>query len=151
MNNETLWKLTDHQIDILSREIGSRVHYGIKVYCPSLSEEPKTVTGVNYSYGPTGPDVSLDGGLHYRHVSLVRPYLRPLSDMTDAEWSELDEKIIAAGGIGYIPQYNETTVIVWLDFMLSHHFDYRGLIDMGLAIKAPKGMYYETLSDNSGD
>jgi len=27
------------------------------------------------------------------------------------------------------------------DWLNAHHFDYRGLIEMGLALEAPKGMY----------
>ena len=27
------------------------------------------------------------------------------------------------------------------DYLVSHHFDYRGLIEMGLALEAPEGMY----------
>ena len=27
------------------------------------------------------------------------------------------------------------------DWLNKHHFDYRGLIEKGLALKAPKGMY----------
>jgi hypothetical protein len=27
------------------------------------------------------------------------------------------------------------------DWLLEHHFDYRGLIPMGLALEAPKDMY----------
>jgi hypothetical protein len=61
--------------------------------------------------------------------------------MTDAEWTELDEAIMEAGGIGYNHKYNDTTSIVYIDFMLKHHFDYRGLIDMGLAIKTTADMY----------
>lgn len=136
-------RLTTHQIDLLAREIDSRIHYGVKVYCSDLSGEPKTVTGINYDNDddwPTGPCVILDEGL-YRHVSLVRPYLRPLSDMTDAEWTELDEELIRAGGLGYNHQYNDTTSIVYIDFMIRRHFDYRGLIDMGIAIKASEDIY----------
>ena len=28
-----------------------------------------------------------------------------------------------------------------LDYILSHHFDYRGLIEKGLALEAPEDMY----------
>ena len=28
-----------------------------------------------------------------------------------------------------------------MDYLNSHHFDYRGLIKKGLALKAPEGMY----------
>ncbi len=138
-------KLTPSQVDLLAREIGARFHYGLKVYCPDLCHEPKTITGIDYDQEqepdcPKGPCVELDFGVYY-HISLIKPYLRPLSEMTDSEWAELDEKIIQAGGIGYNHQYNDATSIVYIDFMLKHHFDYRGLIDMGLAIKAPKEMY----------
>ena len=137
--------LTAHQIDLLAREINSRVNYGLKVYCSSYPD-PKVVTGVDYENNtgdqPGGPCMTLDDGSYY-HISRVKPYLRPLSEMTDTEWTELDEAIIEAGGIGYNHKYNDTTSIVYIDFMLKHHFDYRGLIDMGLAIKATKEMYKE--------
>ena len=28
-----------------------------------------------------------------------------------------------------------------MDWLLSHHFDFRGLIEKGLALEAPEGMY----------
>lgn len=134
--------LTNHQADLLAREIESRLHSGLKVYCPTLTAEPRTITGIDYDQDqdPDKPYVELDFGVYYS-ILLVRPYLRPLSEMTDSEWTELDEAIIKAGGIGYNHQYNDTTSIVYIDFMIKHHFDYRGLIDMGLAIKAPEEMY----------
>lgn len=142
--------LTLYQIGLLAKEIGARLHYGLKVYCPYLSSEPSVVTGMDYDIeeqlSTVGPCVELDSRMYY-HISSVRPYLRPLSSMTDSEWSELDEELIKAGGLGYNHQYNDTTAIAYIDFMLRHHFDYRGLIDMGLAIIAPSDMYYETLSD----
>lgn len=133
--------LTNHRAILLTREISARSPYGLKVYCQDF-KDPKITTGVRYN-NPDSSYVSLDGEPCYYDILLVKPYLRPLSDMTDTEWTELDEAIIKAGGIGYNHQYNDTTSIVYIDFMLKHHFDYRGLIDMGLAIKAPKEMYKE--------
>lgn len=141
MTNE-IEELTSHQIDLLSREISSRIPYGLKVYCLDYPSDPKLVTGIDYSLiGQLAkPCVFLEDGTCYP-VSEVKPYLRPLSEMTDLEWSELDEKIIQSGGSGYTHYFNETTVIPWIDFMLEHKFDYRGLIDMGLSIKATKEIY----------
>lgn len=59
----------------------------------------------------------------------IKPYLRPMSSMTKDEYEE------------------ETTLFGWntglehYDWLNAHHFDYRGLIEKGLAIEAPEGMY----------
>lgn len=35
----------------------------------------------------------------------------------------------------------EEVIPNYIDFLNEHHFDYNGLIPMGLAIEAPEGMY----------
>jgi len=55
----------------------------------------------------------------------VKPYLRPLSSMTDEEWEEYDNFCDNCRGAEYFE------LIDWLN---SHHFDYRNLIERGLAI-----------------
>lgn len=52
----------------------------------------------------------------------VKPYLRPMSSMTEEEKAELFQLM----GNG--------TDIQRVDFYNAHHFDYRGLIEKGLAI-----------------
>jgi len=135
-------RLTEHQLDLLKKEISARIKYGLKVYDGNLTSEPIIVLGIDYSK-QEGDGVYLLTNVASVEISQVKPYLRPLSEMTDSEWTELDEAIMEAGGIGYNHKYNDTTSIVYIDFMLKHHFDYRGLIDMGLAIKASKEMYEE--------
>ena len=83
----------------------------------------------------------------------IKPYLRPMSSMTEKEYetfpipysfdslstwnntilSEVIEGTQILIGIDEI-----TEIINWLN---AHHFDYRGLIEKGLALPAPEGMY----------
>lgn len=69
-------------------------------------------------------------------IELCRPYLRPLSSMTEKEEEEYGF-LLNDGGWG-VSEELLTNCIDWLN---AHHFDYRGLISKGLAIKAPKYMY----------
>ena len=58
----------------------------------------------------------------------VKPYLRPMSSMTkDEEETEC-----------YLRTYQARR---YADFCNSKHLDYRGLIEKGLALEAPEGMY----------
>ena len=69
----------------------------------------------------------------------IKPYLRPMSSMTGAEVLEyisLKENIIAIDDITYYFETYES-----IDWLNKHHFDYRGLIEKGLALKALEGMY----------
>jgi len=66
----------------------------------------------------------------------IKPYLRPLSSMTEEE-KTLMAAICLKNAIGNV----EVVVSELSDFYNSRHFDYRGLIPMGLALEAPKDMY----------
>ena len=57
-----------------------------------------------------------------------KPYLFPLSSMTEEEKLMYEGLMIGTDNISYM-----LDVIDWLN---SHHFDYRGLIERGLAIDA---------------
>ena len=67
------------------------------------------------------------------------PYLRPMSSMTETEVLEyisLKESIVASDGITYAFETYKS-----IDWLNAHHFDYRNLIEKGLAIEAPEGRY----------
>lgn len=67
------------------------------------------------------------------------PYLHPMSSMTAVEVGEyisLKEDIVDSDGITYF--FETYGSIDWLN---EHHFDYRGLIEKGLALEAPVDMY----------
>ena len=59
----------------------------------------------------------------------IKPYLRPMSSMTDEEKKEYDHRLEC---MFYDTMYDDAFAIDWLN---AHHFDYRGLIDKGLAIE----------------
>jgi len=84
----------------------------------------------------------------------LKPYLRPLSDMTEEEKKEIGKEYvfaicgdsirIAYHSEGYWDLDTDTWSNDYLDlieWLNSHHFDYRGLIKKGLALVAPKDMY----------
>lgn len=77
-----------------------------------------------------------DCGIGIDNVSKIKPYLFPLSSMTDEQKEEyrkvceLDTEILFKApfdGTPFPAMYNSQD---WLDV---NHFDYRGLIPMGLA------------------
>jgi len=93
--------------------------------------------------------VNIDNGKYREDVKLrpchladfntwdIRPYLRPMSEMTDEERNELYE-LTHAGSEDWTFSHNAYVVIDWLN---SKYFDYRGLIPKGLALKARENMY----------
>lgn len=104
------------------------------------------------------------GKLYRRDILLYKPYLRPMSSMTKEEIEELKSKCIHTEteedwegvrcdvwSIQIFEKYDTRRCDnpIWpsiinmdaIDWLNSHHFDYRGLIEKGLAIEAPKGMY----------
>ena len=88
-----------------------------------------------------------------KSVEHVKPYLRPMSSMTEEEkkelWVALDKDMSILDSIFDAPIINEYKGRVYrgnpvhyeLDFLISHHFDYCGLIEKGLALEAPIDMY----------
>ena len=80
----------------------------------------------------------------------VKPYLRPLSSMTEEQCNDMYNQLYLSqkefyancSNTDYIGKYirliANDTVNDWLN---KNMFDYRGLIKKGLALEAPEGMY----------
>ena len=83
-------------------------------------------------------------------IDSVKPYLRPLSSMTEEEYDDMYNQLYSSqkefyrncSNTDYIGKYirliANDTVNDWLNREM---FDYRGLIPKGLALEAPEGMY----------
>lgn len=61
-----------------------------------------------------------------------KPYLRPMSSMTE------EERVRYEGTYQY---YGTVWSLDSLDWLIANHFDIRGLISKGIALEAPDGMY----------
>lgn len=71
--------------------------------------------------------------------SQFSPYLRPMSSMTEEEYREFLNTQGWECGESSHPKYEYTYKT--FDWLNSKLFDYRGLIEKGLALEAPEGMY----------
>ena len=132
--------MTQEEKSLLLKDLCARLPYGVKIKrstCPiNLS-----VTGILGEYVHHTP-YYVGGNIEIKTTKIdeVKPYLRPMSSMTEEERTEYfllkhrdndrDDNIILI---------DEASMLInWLN---KHHFDYRGLIPMGLALEAPEGMY----------
>ena len=79
----------------------------------------------------------------------IKPYLRPMSSMIKEEYLEISwdgctHDVEYSGNYPYLKfkfkRIKSFTLSV-IDWLNAHHFDYRGLIEKGLALEAPEYMY----------
>ena len=121
--------------NILLKDICARVPYGIIASVRGSDEEFQHfhILGVKDDKVWVKNDMlQVDG---FEDVEVVKPYLRSPSSMTAKETIEWHETTL---GQRWITFDNVERCVDWL---LDHHFDFRGLIEKGLALEAPKGMY----------
>lgn len=118
----------DKQLLLLLKDLCVRLPYGVIVAYKSQKSEGQIKLG----YGNIGYVAELGRGWWID----CKPYLRPMSSMTEEEENEL-AKIAVMGG------YNDTVFnsFVVTDWLNKKMFDYRGLIEKGLALEATEGMY----------
>ena len=128
--------MTQEEKQLLIIDLCARLPYGVKLF-HNLSEKPITFNS---------------GHLNQIGVYKIKPYLRPMSSMTDKEreeWADLFMKPICELG-GYTDEKKAHDIApilygkshqVSIDWLNKKLFDYRGLIEKGLALEAPEGMY----------
>ena len=142
--------------NLLLKDLCARLPYGVKVkYFNSEDnrEDIDVVEGIEL-YGKDAEFSVFQYGLK---IDGFKPYLRPMLSMTEEELNEC----VCQSGIKDIecPNWQDIpkekqfearlnhAIAVFLtdsnnvDWLNAHHFDYRGLIPMGLALPATKDMY----------
>ena len=142
-------------------DLTSRLLYGVKVetYWKFEDKKNKTFPVETLTYDMLGYYVG-DDEWHFRMH--YRPFLRPMSSMTEDEREELFQiwKLGKENGSESVTKLlkeifykaiNENYILKlatsfenWIDVMAwfnKKHFDYRGLIEKELAVKATEEMY----------
>lgn len=127
--------MTQEDEILLRQDLSARTPYGVKVH---TNKGPQTLLGMNFRGWES---ILLDLQLDWNHC-LFKPYLRPMSSMTEEEKKEYKalciEETFTFATWEKVKWHDTWESIDWLN---KHHFDYRGLIEKGLALEAPKGMY----------
>ena len=120
----------EQEKDLLTKVLCTMLPYGVRI---AKGNVIYPMTGINIALGYVELAV-------YERILIedARPYLRPMSSITEEEDKELREKniFIAVSTSGKV----ETTTDGF-DWLNKKMFDYCGLIPMGLALEAPEGMY----------
>lgn len=133
--------MTQENKQLLLKDLCARLPYGVKCkdWTYGVNDEHIDVIEILDIIEPRYESYQYKG-IDARHdISRIRPYLRPMSSMTEEEeqdYASLSNHCISTSmGFAYL----EAQVLVeWLNF---HHFDFRNLIERGLALEAPEGMY----------
>ena len=134
--------MTQEDKNLLLRDLCARLPYGVKLWHESyvdfitLHSIDATHCGVEISIDSSDSDTPW-----WNSIEQVKPYLFPLSSMTEEQKRKYNSLR------NFVPTYHyeygdivEDTELYdnWesIDYLIANHFDYRGLIEMGLAIDA---------------
>lgn len=126
--------MTQEKKNLLITDLSARLMHGVK-----CEVRHKTVEGYKTDIMTLGGVFTYqcyfvdDKGSAYSNE--FKPYLRPMSSMTEEERGEYN--IIKCS----ICPDDADDYAGFVDWLNSHHFDYRGLIELDLALEAPEGMY----------
>jgi hypothetical protein len=128
--NKGLLRLDDNKVmtqeenELLLKDVCARLPYEIIL----LSANGKVTYQTD---GNTAIELLIEEGW--------KPYLRPMSSMSEEE--EKEYRNIDNRSYSCPMEYAHIPASERIDWLNKNHFDYRGLIEKGLALEAPKGMY----------
>ena len=134
-----IYSMTQNEKQILMIDLCGRLSYGVK--CIGITPLEQFQDKNLWEIDRVRADV-MELGMsncyvcygNYVNIHNIKPYLRPMSSMTGVEVLEylsLKESITASDDIDYHFETYES-----IDWLNKNHFDYRGLIEKGLAIDA---------------
>ena len=141
--------MTQEDKQLLLKDLSARLSYAVKII-----DEPAHCIGELFLISTTDMveyETETDTGM--QTIYNIKPYLRPMSSMTKKEqryiWDKYGPSFLVAdfedaGDVSELFNYcqmNISRAPSFVDWLNEHHFDFRGLIEKGLALEAPEGMY----------
>ena len=123
--------MTQEDKELLLKDLCARLPYGIKVNNEIQGDFKIYGICENFVFGRTEV-CHIDF-----NVEKIKPYLFPLSSMTEEQKKELEDTLIKMNLKALSDEINSEDIAAYeIDFYNRHHIDYRGLIEKGLAIDA---------------
>jgi len=141
--------MTQEEKQLLLVDLCARLPYGVKVlywHPKSGGAERRIGELVNVDLRLNCAQLLFRVNEYYFEADSIdtsKPYLRPMSSMTEEEkytYRHMLGATLNSEGVSIMFVYVEDFPMV-IDWLNAHHFDYRGLIEKGLALEAPEGMY----------
>jgi len=135
--------MTQEDKELLLQDLCARLSYGVKILhtgwdCDSDTDFDtiETLIGIDDKFIYTVWDKTGDREKHCLSVSNWKPYLRPMSSMTIEEYQEWIKYSKADYDCEFQPEptFDFESCILSINWLNKNHFDYRGLIEKGLAI-----------------
>ena len=124
--------MTTEQKDLLLKDLCARLPYGIMAKFGDSN--PSEITNITQCIDSDSWFVESEGEFDGMacQIDNVKPYLFPLSSMTEEQYDEISAllQIICHSECAHYFTHKLT------DWFNKNHFDYRGLIEEGLAIDA---------------
>lgn len=125
--------MTQQEKDLQFKDLCARLPYKVKVqdtYYKSLEPAPIWLLDLN------AQSVRMFADEGYQRIEYIKPYLFPLSSMTEEQKNKFDQLLeLEMKAINDEINHTQATEFE-VDFYHKHHLDWRGLIPMGLAIDA---------------
>ena len=116
--------MTQEDKDLLLKDLCARLPYGVKFACNKNVYTAKGLDLIVTNEGDWEYAVTAKG-ITPIEIDFIKPYLFPLSSMTEEQKSQYSFFLTRI-----IDGYDSSLLIDWLN---KNHFDYIGLIPMGLA------------------
>lgn len=143
--------MTNIEKQLLLKELCARLLYDVKVQT-SLFESPTSIKGITEDECWVYFD---EDNYEWVDIEEVKPYLRPISSLTDEECNTLfkildinekDGDWLKINDINVIRLFTENgkdfyEIADAMDYLYSIHIDFRDMIEKGLALEALEGMY----------
>lgn len=126
--------MTQEHKELLLKDLCARMPYGVKFACNKNIYIAKGIDLIITDEGDWKYAVTAKGIVPIE-IDFIKPYLFPISSMTEEQYDQLYiDSRVKNDSIDILDALaNDMDAIDWLN---KNHFDYRGLIEKGLAIDA---------------